>query len=281
MTDEPIDEAEAEHGRDEHDRGRVAGATGPDPVLRRERTGSVLRTERARGLLPAAADHHVGDVRMPVNAAPLDWPRRQPATPEPMWADVHDRLHAFVARRVPANIAEDLAQETLLRLVRQIGRLRERDRLDAWAYQVARNVIADYWRNPAAVRELPFDPALDERVASPPDFESLEPADRLRSEIASCLTPMVERLADPYREAIRLTDLGTRTQAGAAAELGLSVPGMKARVQRARAQLRELLHACCRIELDRRGQITDLQPRGPDCGAGAGGSRCGCSDSRD
>ena len=34
---------------------------------------------------------------------------------------------------------------------------------------------------------------------------------------------------------------------------------MKARVQRGRAQLRELLRACCRIELDRRGQITELE----------------------
>jgi RNA polymerase sigma-70 factor (ECF subfamily) len=84
---------------------------------------------------------------------------------------------------------------------------------------------------------------------------------------------MVERLAEPYREAIRLTDLGDRTQAQAAATLGLSVPGMKARVQRGRAQLRELLRACCRIELDRRGQITELEPHGS--------GSCGCHRSGD
>jgi RNA polymerase sigma-70 factor (ECF subfamily) len=187
-----------------------------------------------------------------------------------MWAELHDRLHAFVARRVPDRAAvDDLAQEILLRLYQHIGRLREQDRLDAWAYQVARNVIADYWRQQAAVRELPFDPALSERIASLPGLEHFDVADQLRGEIASCLAPMVERLADPYREAIRLTDLGNHTQAEAAGELGLSIPGMKARVQRGRAQLRELLGACCRIELDRRGQITEFERNG--------GGSCGCA----
>ena len=190
-----------------------------------------------------------------------------------MWAELHDRLHAFVARRVPDRAAvDDLAQEILLRLYKHIGRLREQDRLDAWAYQVARNVIADYWRQRATARELSLaGPALGERVASLPELEEVDVADQLRSKIALCLAPMVERLAAPYREAIRLTDLGNHTQAEAAGELGLSIPGMKARVLRGRAQLRELLGACCRIELDRRGQITEFERND--------GGSCGCAQS--
>ncbi len=178
-----------------------------------------------------------------------------------MWAELHTRLRAFVARRVPDRVAvDDLAQEIMLRLYSRISRLRDRDRLDAWAYQVARNVIADYWRDRAAARELPLDDQLRDQLAALPEAEDgNDEAETLRAEIASCLAPMVERLAEPYREAIRLTDLGARTQTEAATALGLSVPGMKARVQRARAQLRELLRACCRIELDRRGQITALE----------------------
>ena len=48
---------------------------------------------------------------------------------------------------------------------------------------------------------------------------------------------------------------------------------MKARVQRGRAQLRELLRTCCRIELDRRGQVSELERNG----SGA----CGCASSSD
>ena len=177
-----------------------------------------------------------------------------------VWEELHERLRAFVARRVPDSVVvDDLAQEILLRLYTHVGRLREHERLDAWAYQVARNVIADYWRDRATRRELPLNEGLSERLASLPELESADEGNPLRREIASCLAPMVEQLAEPYREAIRLTDLGSRTQAQAATELGLSVPGMKARVQRGRAQLHEVLRACCRIELDRRGQVTELE----------------------
>lgn len=217
---------------------------------------------------------------MSLATAPSASPRPESPVVEAMWSELHARLRAFVARRVPDRVvADDLAQEILLRLYTHIGRLREQERLDAWAYQVARNVIADYWRERAARRELPFDEELSDRLASLPELEGDDEADQHRGEIASCLAPMVARLAEPYREAIRLTDLGGRTQSEAAAQLGLSVPGMKARVQRGRTQLRDLLHACCLIELDRRGQITDLKPKGRPGGADAGG--CGCAGSTD
>jgi RNA polymerase sigma-70 factor (ECF subfamily) len=200
---------------------------------------------------------------MSVAAARLDPFRLTSPEAETMWSELHGRLRAFVARRVSDHaVVDDLAQEILLRLYTHIGRLRDQERLDAWAYQVARNVITDYWRERAGRREQPFDPELHDRGLSVPEPEDDEQADRLRGEIASCLTPMIQRLAGPYREAIRLTELGGHTQAQAAAIVGLSVPGMKARVQRGRAQLRELLAACCRIELDRRGRINELEPRG-------------------
>jgi len=47
---------------------------------------------------------------------------------------------------------------------------------------------------------------------------------------------------------------------------------MKARVHRGRAQLRELLRACCRIELDRRGQVTELERTGSCCNGDEGQS---------
>lgn len=205
----------------------------------------------------------------------------EPQVPEAVWAELHERLAAFVARRIPDRVVvDDLAQEILLRLYTHIGRLRDHERLDAWAYQVARNVIADYWRERAAQRELLLDPERDDRFASLPQHESDDDPDERRGEIASCLAPLVERLAEPYREALRLTDLGDRTQAEAAAVFGLSLPGMKARVQRGRAQLRDLLQSCCRIELDRRGRVTEVERNDPACGTEPGGGRCGCAGSR-
>jgi RNA polymerase sigma-70 factor, ECF subfamily len=237
-------------------------------LLRRERSGHVLQAGREGDVLRARPDC-CGRVRVSVAATRSTSSSPKPPIAEAVWSELHERLHAFVARRVPDRvIVDDLAQDILLRLYTHMGRLREQERLDAWAYQVARNVIADYWRDRAARRELPLDQGLDEQLASLPELDSDETAAQLRSEIATCLAPMVERLPEPYRDAIRLTDLGDRTQAQAAATLGLSVPGMKARVQRGRAQLHELLRACCQIELDRRRQISEVEPHG--------GRSCGC-----
>ena len=103
----------------------------------------------------------------------------------------------------------------------------------------------------------------------PPDDEA-EP----RAELARCLSPLVGRLPERYRRSLELTELEGRTQAEAAALLGLSVSGMKARVQRARRLLRDLLLDCCHVELDRRGAVTGHRPRSGPSACGRGGGAC-------
>jgi RNA polymerase sigma-70 factor (ECF subfamily) len=78
---------------------------------------------------------------------------------------------------------------------------------------------------------------------------------------------LIERLSPLYRQALELTEFDGISQVDAAAALGLSVSGMKARVQRGRAQLRELLLECCEVQLDRRRQVTDVRSRGAGCGS--------------
>jgi RNA polymerase sigma factor (sigma-70 family) len=125
-------------------------------------------------------------MRMSVGTARPAAVRAQGALAEAAWAELHARLRAFVARRVPDRVVgDDLAQEILLRLYTHLGRLREHERLDAWAYQVARNVITDHWRDRAAGRELPFDRELSDRLAAVPEPTSGDDTEQLRSEMAA------------------------------------------------------------------------------------------------
>jgi len=63
------------------------------------------------------------------------------------------------------------------------------------------------------------------------------------------------------------------TQADAARHLGLSVSGMKSRVQRARHRLKATFEECCRIDVDRRGRIMSYEARRePPC------EPCKCTD---
>jgi RNA polymerase sigma-70 factor (ECF subfamily) len=172
-------------------------------------------------------------------------------------------LRDFVARRVasPAE-ADDLLQEILLRIAENPDGLRQVGHVRAWVHRIARNVVVDHYRargrSPVPVAEVPDaeDAASDEPGTT---------SDNRRA-LAGCLSPLVERLGESYREAIRLTEIEGLTQAQAAKRAGLSLSGMKSRVQRGREQLRDLVLACCEVDLDRRRGIARFESRAAGCG---------------
>jgi RNA polymerase sigma-70 factor (ECF subfamily) len=188
--------------------------------------------------------------------------------PDAIGRELHQQVLGYVARRVGSREdAEDIAQEVMLRIHRHSAELVHVERMGAWVYRIAGNAITDHYRR-AARRELPFGHAADVPEPEPhlaaPAW--IEPGtEQLRQNLAACLAPLVERLSASYRHALELTELEGISQTEAAPRLGLSVSGMKARVQRARGQLRERLLECCHVELDRRRSVTEIRPRGDGC----------------
>jgi RNA polymerase sigma-70 factor (ECF subfamily) len=183
------------------------------------------------------------------------------------WQELDHDLRAFIARRVRNQAdVDDLVQRVLLQIVQSLSTLRDAERLHAWVYRTARNVIVDYYRSKSSRRELTAgdaaDSALVESAQPPASFDDDDEAAALR-ELARCLAPMLRQLPPAHQEAIRLVDLAGATQQHAALEAGVSLSGMKSRVQRGRQHLREVLEACCRIDLDRRGGISAFAARHP------------------
>jgi RNA polymerase sigma-70 factor, ECF subfamily len=193
-------------------------------------------------------------------------------------AAVRARLHAFLARRVESpEVADDLTQEVLLRLLQhQDGSV---DNPTAWLYRVARNVLIDYYRSRGSQRRFASgDLAAAATVLAEEPFTDDPQA--VQRELAGCLRSLVDQLAEPYRSAVTAVDLDGHTQTEVAQALGLSVSGMKSRVQRGRRQLRQLLTECCRVHTSPTGGISDYEP-GASCEddpAAPGSRRCrsGC-----
>ena len=183
-----------------------------------------------------------------------------------IWRDIRGSLRVFIAKRV-ANEAEieDILQEVFLRVHRRLDRLNDPDRLVAWLYQIAHNAVIDYYRSPERRRELPVGLAGDLERNVPASLPVGDASGRLRMELAACLRPMLDRLSTDYRQAVTMVELEGLTQQAAAKRLGLSVSGMKSRVQRGRKQLKQLLDECCVIELDRRRGIKDYEVRDAGC----------------
>ena len=180
------------------------------------------------------------------------------ASPE-LWHDVSTRLRPFVAKRVAPTDVDDVMQDVFVRMQRGLSTLRDDQRFTSWLFQIARSAIAEHGR--ARARHPLADAEPDEPAATPSDDDRAA----ARS-LSGCVALFVAQLPSPYREAVTLVELEGLTAREAAEMVGVSVSGMKSRVQRGRQQLRELFEACCEVALDVRGKVTDYTPRPQPCG---------------
>ena len=175
------------------------------------------------------------------------------------WSEFQSRLRGYVASRVDPAWTDDVTGDILLRLLRNKERLAQARNPLAWAYRVAANAITDHHRRRAAEsRALAQAQAEATSPAATTDAKERE-AERRR--IEACMMPFILDLSPKQAEALLLTSFQGLSQTEAARRLGLSVSGMKSRVQRARAELKRRLLACCEFEMDRRGRVMGMAPR--------------------
>ena len=190
-----------------------------------------------------------------VSALPV--PPAAAMDPVALWGAFAPALRAFLARRVPPGVEpDDLLQDVFLRVVRHLPTLRSTDWPEAWLFQIARNAVRDSLR--ARLRRDGRTDTLEDDVEAEPGYADVPAA---QAELAPCLTAMIQRLPEPYRTAIALTSIQGLTQAEAARQAGVSVSGMKSRVQRGREHLRQMLVRCCEIAVDVRGGVSDYHLR--------------------
>ncbi len=193
-------------------------------------------------------------------------PQHRNSDLEQLWRDFSSDLRAFIARRVPRpEDADDILSIVFLRMAKSLDDLRDQDRLLGWMYAITRNAITDYYRSAPHRRELPVDAVPDNPSTGD---AGLDADDAAQKELASCLVPMLSALPAEQAAAVKMVDLDARTHAAAAEQAGISVSGMKSRVQRGRAALHAQLHACCQISQDHTGHVHDYQPRSGTCACG-------------
>lgn len=163
---------------------------------------------------------------------------------EALVARYHEKIRACAWRMVgDPNDIEDLAQETVLRLLRSLPSFRGEASAATWVYRIARNTCVDAHRRRAArPQTVPLE--LGEEASAAEAAAGLEPdpAAVLEDAVAECFVEhaLGELPADYSRiAALRLFD--GRSNEEIAARLGTSVDSVKSKLKRARAQLREKL----------------------------------------
>ena len=155
-----------------------------------------------------------------------------------IYESYNQRLFQFLRRMArDRDVAEDLLEETWLRLVRSSDELREDTRLGPWLFTVARNLYRSHCRS--RLRE----------EAYTSEFALLWPAEVSRSpHDLACMGQLEERLGAAlddlpplYREAVLLVGVEGFSPSEAASVCGATAEALRQRLSRARAILAERL----------------------------------------
>jgi RNA polymerase sigma-70 factor (ECF subfamily) len=135
--------------------------------------------------------------------------------------------------------AEEVAQETLLRVFEKIDQLREPELVKPWVFQIAKNACRMMRRKSIfAPRE---EISLDEPAQQIRDSRQLPEKEALRHELHDQLRSAIRDLPEIYRAVFLLRDVEELSTEETAHILDLSNDVVKTRLLRARRMMRESL----------------------------------------
>jgi RNA polymerase sigma-70 factor (ECF subfamily) len=167
----------------------------------------------------------------------------------PAFEDVVQQLSGPLRRyleRLVGNraTADDLLQDTLLKIARALPGFEGRSSVKTWAFTIATRVATDHLRRPANRAQVT---AVDE-TAIVSDAETGQQL--VIDEMNSCVREVIDSLPEDYRTALVLHDLEGQTAAQVAEITGCSLATAKIRIHRARRRLKEALARECRFYRD-------------------------------
>jgi RNA polymerase sigma-70 factor (ECF subfamily) len=146
--------------------------------------------------------------------------------------------------------AEEVAQETLMRVFSNLDQLRDPQSLKSWVFRIAKNECLMKRRKSlfAPERELSLDELRPQRDAGGEgtkieiaDWSCLPDDAAQRSEFRRIIGEAIRELPETYRAVILLRDVEELTTEEAASVLDISTDLVKTRLHRARLALRQKL----------------------------------------
>jgi RNA polymerase sigma-70 factor (ECF subfamily) len=168
-----------------------------------------------------------------------------------LWIQFSESLRRFIQNKVKDEaLADDLLQETFIRIHSKIDSLRDETKVQGWVFQIARNIINDHYRknNPLTVTEVP------EIMDSEPESEDI------MTEAMRDMVLFMDDLPQQDCQALCQVEFEGISIKEYAENAGLSYTAAKTRVARARHKLGDLLMNCCHYEFDKYGTVIGFHP---------------------
>jgi RNA polymerase sigma-70 factor (ECF subfamily) len=137
--------------------------------------------------------------------------------------------------------ADDLLQDSLMRIARALPKFEHRSSIKSWAYRITTNAAIDHLRRKKRATFFEFIETSDSDGA-----ESLDDSDRLViGEMNACIREVIDGLPPDYRAALVLFNLEGKTVAEVAAICRISLSLAKVRIHRGKARLKKALEREC------------------------------------
>ena len=158
-------------------------------------------------------------------------------------------LADLVCRKVKhQDYCQDIIQEVYLKILINQSKIEQADNISAYLTRLTTNTVVDYYRRKSKSSIL-YE-ALPE-ISCEPD----ETPDSTSQLADCCLRSFIDSLPEIYRNAIIMVELDAFKIKDYARAANITLTNAKARVQRARKMLREVILQCCNYEFDPYGNI--------------------------
>ena len=134
--------------------------------------------------------------------------------------------------------AEDLAQETFIKVYKKINTLKDHKKAKSWLYSIARNTVIDFFRKNKN-KEIALSDALLDSIAQTTTAAYQEKA--ISNEISKELDRCIDRLVKEDRAIVRLLYYEGFSYKEIADLLNINENTLKSRLHRARKVLLEMI----------------------------------------
>lgn len=134
--------------------------------------------------------------------------------------------------------ADDLLQETMIRIAKGLSHYEGRSNIKTWAYRIATNTAIDYFRKSKKRRYVEFS-ETDEYIDE--DMEDTI----VVQEMNECIRKVVNEMPPDYRAVLLLTNFEGKSIRKVSEICDLSISATKVRVHRAKKRLQEALDNKC------------------------------------
>ncbi len=168
---------------------------------------------------------------------------------------LHDQYYHRVRKFIQASvknesIADDLAQETFIKIQENLDQLRDPAKISSWIFSIAHHLCQDHFRN--LKKSSPREDLNDELVnlEETPVQKKLE-----QGEMSQCVQDKLSLLPESQRSVIILAEVMDFSHQEIADILGLTVENVKVRLHRARKRFKSILEKSCTFEVDERNVL--------------------------